>query len=255
MTYSSVETQQHEINGIVVEQRQGDGFINGTAMCVAYGKRITDWLRIDETWKLVAALAKSLEIEFNYAYMRNSVSTRVSETFPDLVSVRRGSPAVGGGIWIHPDLAIPLAQWCSPEFALLVSRWIQKWIIEQHTVYTPPVEPARARPQLAEWQSSRLFAQRCHSAGFNQMCRLLGYDPREVHDAITIEITGMTASQHRQLALVGSRSSIGLDHVANTEALCLIGQAKLNFLGYRKGYLTERVKRAVAEAKEMLGYE
>lgn len=30
------------VNGVVVHQRIADGFINGTAMCVAHGKDISD---------------------------------------------------------------------------------------------------------------------------------------------------------------------------------------------------------------------
>ena len=40
---------------------------------------------------------------------------------------------VGGNhssTWIHPDLAIQLAQWLSPEFALQVSHWIRTLFVE-----------------------------------------------------------------------------------------------------------------------------
>jgi hypothetical protein len=30
------------------------------------------------------------------------------------------------GSWIHPDLAVPLAQWISPSFSIQVSRWIRE---------------------------------------------------------------------------------------------------------------------------------
>ena len=30
------------------------------------------------------------------------------------------------GSWIHPDLAVQLAQWISPKFALQVSKWIRE---------------------------------------------------------------------------------------------------------------------------------
>jgi hypothetical protein len=33
------------------------------------------------------------------------------------------------GTWIHPDLAIQLAQWISPKFALQVSKWIRSLIV------------------------------------------------------------------------------------------------------------------------------
>ena len=43
-----------------------------------------------------------------------------------LVEVNRGqSSKFKQGSWIHPDLAIQLAQWINPTFALQVSKWIR----------------------------------------------------------------------------------------------------------------------------------
>ena len=30
------------------------------------------------------------------------------------------------GTWVHPDVAILLAQWCSPKFAVRVSQWVRE---------------------------------------------------------------------------------------------------------------------------------
>jgi len=116
------------VNNVDVEQRIADGFINGTAMCVAHNKDISDWLKTDDTWETVVALANDLGIKPNPAKKPNSIKTRVSATYPDLVIVRRGSPETGGGAWIHPDLAIYLAQHCNKPFAIQVSRWIREWM-------------------------------------------------------------------------------------------------------------------------------
>jgi hypothetical protein len=116
------------VNGVIVEQKRADGFINATAMCAAYGKDVENWLKTEETFELVTALAKRLNIQPNSSKKRNSDSTRVSVTYPTLVIVKRGSPQFGGGTWIHHKLAIYLAQKCNPEFALLVSDWVEEWI-------------------------------------------------------------------------------------------------------------------------------
>ena len=83
----------------------------------------------DSTFELVAALAKRLDIKFKSPKLGNSVWKRVSATFPTLVRVKRGSPKNGGGTWIHHKLAVPLAMWISPEFALLVSDWVEQWLM------------------------------------------------------------------------------------------------------------------------------
>ena len=59
------------VNKINVEQRIDNGFINGTAMCAAHGKDVSDWLKTDETWDLVSALADDLRIKFNPAKKPN----------------------------------------------------------------------------------------------------------------------------------------------------------------------------------------
>ncbi len=97
----------------MVEQRVTDGFINGTAMCVAHGKQINDWIRTNEVLELFLALANDLDIKINHGNSRDSSAARLStskytQLFPDLVISKRGSPENGGGVWLHPDLAIQL---------------------------------------------------------------------------------------------------------------------------------------------------
>jgi len=101
---------KYEINNIAVEQQIVDGFINGTAMCVAHGKEIKHWFENRETLELIQALTQDLGIEIKRRNSDVSSATRVSATYPDLVISKRGSPENGGGVWLHPDLAIQLAQ-------------------------------------------------------------------------------------------------------------------------------------------------
>lgn len=129
----SVAVIEREANGVVVAQRREDGFINGTAMCAAHGKDISDWLKTDDTWDLVTALAEDLGVKPKSHKSGNSVYTRVSASYPSLAIVRRGSPENGGGTWLHPDLAIQLAQWCNKVFAIQVSRWVREWLTTGQT--------------------------------------------------------------------------------------------------------------------------
>jgi hypothetical protein len=72
-------------------------------MCVAHGKRINDWFYNKETIGLVEALANDLGLEVNYQNSGNSSVASISAAYPQLVVVKRGSPANGGGVWLHPD--------------------------------------------------------------------------------------------------------------------------------------------------------
>lgn len=116
------------VNGVLVEQRVADGFINGTAMCMSHGKKIDGWAKPRETWDFLLARSRKMGIEVKAEYVRNSTVTRLARVFPHLLTVKRGSPANGGGTWVHHKLAVSLAQFCSTEFAILVSDWVEEWL-------------------------------------------------------------------------------------------------------------------------------
>jgi len=116
------------VNGVIVEQKRADGFINATAMAVAHGKEIKEWFSNRSTIDLVEALALDLMLEIKEGISPDSGIVKVSAAYPSLIVGKRGAPESGGGTWIHPDLAVQLAQWCNPAFAIQVSRWIREWL-------------------------------------------------------------------------------------------------------------------------------
>ena len=125
---NKVVTFRRPVNGVFIEQRAVDGFINGTAMCVAHGKQIAEWLTSEQTWNFLVAISRRMGIEIKEGWNRNSNATYVSSIFPHLLTVKRGSPANGGGTWVHHKLAVYLAQFCNTEFAVLVSEWVEEWL-------------------------------------------------------------------------------------------------------------------------------
>lgn len=123
-----IKKKSYTVNGIDIDQRIVDGFLNATAMCVAHGKDVSEWLALEATLRLVSALAKKLGLNPIAGKVGNSVYTRVSASYPTLVVVKRGAPKTGGGTWVHPKLAVHVGQWCNEEFALQVSDWVEEWI-------------------------------------------------------------------------------------------------------------------------------
>lgn len=105
-------------NSADIEQRIADGYINLNQMAKATGKRIDNWTRLQSTKELIA--------EFD----RQITSSDLREQLPALITVTSGIAGQrgGGGTWAHPDIAVQFAQWCSPTFALLVSRWVREWM-------------------------------------------------------------------------------------------------------------------------------
>ena len=92
------------------DQRDGDGYFNATAMCRATGKRFHDYSRLGTT----TAFLNALELETGIPVSK-------------LVQQFRGRPAHLQGTWVHPHVAVQLAQWLSPEFAVQVSKWVVEW--------------------------------------------------------------------------------------------------------------------------------
>jgi hypothetical protein len=101
----------HKVDGRLVEQRKLDGYINATAMCTAANR---PWSRY---WDVKASRDFAEELSAD-------VGIPISEL---IQSVKGGNPD-RQGTWVHPQVAIHLAQWLSPKFAVLVSKWVYDWI-------------------------------------------------------------------------------------------------------------------------------
>lgn len=84
-------------NGKVIAQRE-DGFVNLTQMCTANGKRIDHWKELKGTKAYIS------ELQENYPESRvvDSIEGNTEDS----------------GTWGHPSLAINLARWISPKFAV-----------------------------------------------------------------------------------------------------------------------------------------
>ena len=195
------------VNGVSVEQRRIDGFINGTAMCVAHGKYIRDWLTTEPTWNLLVALSRRFGIEIKECWNPNSSAARVSEVFPHLLTVKRGSPSNGGGSWIHPKLAVHLAQWCSPDFALLVSDWIEEWLTAGHN------------PVQADWDQQYVAWQQRHDI----RVLLKDFLRPELMDAVVTWAQNHKASPRRLAAAVHDAMNERIQGMKSQEIKALNG--------------------------------
>ena len=95
-------------------QRAADGYFNATAMCQAAGKRFDNYM---------ARIATK-------QFLRRISSNPENQGF-ELIKTIRGGPPERRGIWVHPEVAIHLASWLSPEFAALVPGWAADWWRQQ----------------------------------------------------------------------------------------------------------------------------
>jgi len=101
----------HSFNGEVIQQRARDGYINATAMCQAAEKLWGHYRERASTEEFLKELASDIGIP-------------ISEL---IQSLKGGNPQLQG-TWVHPQVAIHLAQWLSPKFAVQVSKWVYEWM-------------------------------------------------------------------------------------------------------------------------------
>jgi hypothetical protein len=106
-----LELIPHVVEKEVIQQRVKDGYINATAMCKVAKRLWADYHRLKTTDAFLAALEGDMGIP-------------ISEL---IQSVSGGAPQ-NQGTWVHPQVAVHLAQWLSPEFAVKVSRWVYDWM-------------------------------------------------------------------------------------------------------------------------------
>jgi hypothetical protein len=116
-------------NGVAIQRRQADGFVNATAMCKAGGKRWNHYVTNDRTAEYLQALSGSTGIPADL-----------------LVTTIGGGPNHLRGTWIHPRLAVDLARWISPAFAV----WMDGWFLESIGVaQSATAEPLQQRTAAA----------------------------------------------------------------------------------------------------------
>jgi hypothetical protein len=101
----------HTIEGEIVVLRQKDGYINATAMCKAAGKEFKHYNANATTKAFLDALSAEVGIP----------------TAELVISITGGTPTLQG-TWVHPQVAINLATWCSATFAVQVSKWVYDWM-------------------------------------------------------------------------------------------------------------------------------
>jgi hypothetical protein len=97
------------LNNVNIISRPEDNYINATQLCQAGNKKFSHWILLDTTKELI-----------------NELECDAGIPASQLIDSKKGNSSnFIQGSWIHPDLAIQLAQWISPKFALLVSKWIR----------------------------------------------------------------------------------------------------------------------------------
>jgi hypothetical protein len=98
-------------NNTDIRQRTNDNYFDATEMCHSVGKYFPHYRETGPTTEFLKAL--SLKVGIPMFSDGNSPGRALIES-------RRGR---NGGTWVHPKVAVNLAQWLSPAFAVQVAEW------------------------------------------------------------------------------------------------------------------------------------
>ena len=92
--------------GYNIEHREEDGYINVTNLCKAGDKLFKNWKKTQKTKAFLQVLSSSVPIRTDELIKYKSGSIHERST------------------WVHPQVAINIAQWISPSFDVKVSGWV-----------------------------------------------------------------------------------------------------------------------------------
>ncbi len=119
-------------NDAPISRRDSDGFADATAMCQANGKRWHEYNSSQRTTEYLAALGESMNLPAD-----------------QLVLTTTSGPNHLRGTWIHPRLAVDLARWLSPQFAV----WMDGWFLEAAGQQQEAVAPAADGWDHPRWEA------------------------------------------------------------------------------------------------------
>ena len=85
---------------------RNDGYIFATGLCKTVGKKLKNWLLLEETTDLISKIEKNETIQLVEKYKK--------------------------GTWLHPEIGIELVEWCYTGFSLQLSKLIIKIINEEN---------------------------------------------------------------------------------------------------------------------------
>ncbi len=116
-------------NQVDIWQKREDGYINLNQMANATGKRIDHWLKTEPTKELFDEFLRHQKCPYLSTPSEGEFSENASDS-KDIEPPIRTIQGRNGGTWAHPDIAIQFAMWCSPAFALQVSKWVRTYMTE-----------------------------------------------------------------------------------------------------------------------------
>lgn len=208
---------------ISFKKEDGSVMVNATEMARPFDKTPKDWLRTDQSDRLITALASRQKCHLT-----------------DLVKVINGG--INNGTWMHEDVALLFAQWLSPDFYLWCNDRIKELMRVGMTAMPQTVEAMLANPDLIIGLATQLKEERQRSEALAQDVVQLGARTLEQEKALeaaapkVLFADAVTTSQNsiliRELAKLISQNGIEIGErrlfnwLRENEYLCRTGESR-----------------------------
>ena len=190
-----------DIEGMNVICRVSDGYINATQLCKAGDRKYSTWKR-----------SKVADIFINI------LSTSLNISKDELIKSSRVGLNETRCTWVHPRVALNIAQWISPKFDVLVGNWIDslKQTINTQSTY---IDYLLHRLESIEHQSE-LHSQitQLNKELEDTRCKLIELEKRQ---GILLQGVIYTVKDrdelylHEEKAIIKAREIHGIDKVMN----------------------------------------
>jgi hypothetical protein len=119
---------------LVTENTRNDDWINATKWCGYFGKRFNNFTRLKETKLFI----ENMLSKTGYSHLSNLVET-----------------VSGKDTFVHPLIAIKLAEWLSPDFDLFVKEVFKRYLDGDITLADDIVQRSHSKEDL-KWLQKRL---------------------------------------------------------------------------------------------------
>lgn len=115
--------------------RESDGYINVTNLCKAGGRLFSTWRRKTTTEEFLKILEEDIKSEYQKDTLAQLctdilINTEIAQTdILELIKIETSGLNENRGTWVHPKVAINIAQWISPKFDVQVTKWVYQLLI------------------------------------------------------------------------------------------------------------------------------
>lgn len=128
--FDKIEEEKDKITlgGVEIISRPSDGYINASQLCKAGQKYYKDWFKLEKTQEFLKELSYELKIDIltdKTEDLGGGEKSPHPNTNVSLIEINQYNES-DQSTWVHPRVAIHIAQWISPKFAVNVTGWIHK---------------------------------------------------------------------------------------------------------------------------------